>query len=80
VWFFLTPVVYPPPQEGLARSLIWANPVAVAISATREALLCQSITAPGLAAIVAAASLLVLLVAWVLFRVAMPHVIARSSA
>jgi len=80
VWFFLTPVVYPPPQEGLARGLIWANPVAVAISATREALLCQPVSAPGLAALVAAASLIVLLVAWVFFRVAMPHVIARSSA
>ena len=80
VWFFLTPVVYPPPQVGVARWLIWANPVAVAITTTREALLCQPLSVPWLATLVAAVSVLVLLGAWVMFRVAMPHLIARSSA
>jgi lipopolysaccharide transport system permease protein len=69
--FFLTPVAYPLPNEGLFR----LNPVAILLTQSRAWL-----TGGGLDpmfALVTAASLAALVLAWLFYRLARPHVIAR---
>lgn len=70
-WFFLTPVVYPAPASGLMH----LNPVTPLLETTR-----QWLTAPAPLtrfAAVAASAMAALLVAWLLQRLARPHVTAR---
>jgi lipopolysaccharide transport system permease protein len=69
--FFLTPVVYPVPHLPLLR----LNPVAILIDTTRAWL---SGPAPSAALLAIAVGALTLLVAaWLLDRLARPHVVAR---
>jgi len=79
-WFFLTPIVYPPPTNGLASLLVGANPVSAILVTTRNWLTGQG--AEGLApfAAVSAAAAVLLVVGLTVYRVAMPHMIARMDA
>ncbi len=78
-WFFLTPVIYPLPKASFAATLIEFNPVTPLLVSTRDWLIVgQSAQLSGFAAITAA-SLLALFVGLVLYRISLPHVIARLS-
>ena len=77
LWFVLTPVVYP--LSPSAR-LIWLNPVSPILQTGRDWMLAQPAT-HGIACLVVSTGLIVvLLVAWLSFRSAVPHVIARAGA
>ena len=76
-WFFLTPVVYPVPMHGAGLWLSYLNPVSPLLTAGRDLLTIGSIQLPMMALIAAGIALLVLLVAWVHFLLALPHVIVR---
>ena len=70
-WFFLTPVIYPLPRSGWLA----LNPVSPLLDTTRAWL-----SAPAMSpafAIVVALSLAALGAAWILYRIARPHVVAR---
>jgi lipopolysaccharide transport system permease protein len=69
--FFLTPVAYPLPADGLFR----LNPAAVLLGEARGGLTGGGIDGPFI--LVAGAALAALLVAWLFYRLARPHVIAR---
>lgn len=69
--FFLTPVAYPLPAEGLFR----LNPLGLLI-ATSRGWLTGGPTGPVFVAITAA-SLAALAFAWLFYRLARPHVVAR---
>lgn len=70
-WFFLTPVVYPTPASGLLRF----NPVTPLVETTRQWL---TSGAPfGRFAAVTAGAAAALVVAWLIHRLARPHVVAR---
>jgi lipopolysaccharide transport system permease protein len=70
-WFFLTPIVYPTPARGLLR---W-NPVTPLLVTTRQWL---TSSAPLAAfAAVTGGTLAALVVAWLFYRLARPHVVAR---
>lgn len=69
--FFLTPIVYPIP----ARSLLRFNPVAPIMDTVRQWLVGAG-PAPGFTAVAAAGALLLVL-AWLFFRLARPHVVSR---
>jgi lipopolysaccharide transport system permease protein len=79
VWFFATPVVYPPPTTWPASLINHANPVSPILITIRELLAGAPITQGGHFMIVSGATLLVLLISWVFFRLAMPHLVARVS-
>jgi lipopolysaccharide transport system permease protein len=79
-WMLLTPVVYPPMTKGLAGILATWNPVSPLIVTTREALTGQPLTFFPQFWIVFAGSLLLLVLGWIGFRIAMPHLIARIGA
>ena len=73
----LTPVVYPPPQNGPAASLAHFNPLTPLVVATRDWITTgQSSHLPGFC-IVSSTAVLLLFAGWVLYRIALPHIIAR---
>ncbi len=76
-WFFLTPVVYPQPADGTGALLIRLNPVRPLLDTTRAwAGGSQGADAIAVAAIFAV-SCVVLIAAWITYRLAQPHLIAR---
>lgn len=76
-WMYLTPVIYPLSVQG---AFAWINPVGPVLEATRHALLGGS-AANTLSMTAAAGTVALMLVAaWLLFRVSMPHLIERMGA
>lgn len=76
-WMFLTPVVIPRATEGIAARLMNWNPATPIVECTRNWI----VGAPGSPVVslivVTFVSSLLLLIGWVLYRIAMPHAIAR---
>ena len=70
-WFFLTPIVYPAPDSGW----LLLNPVTPLLETTRSWIHGGG-TAPGFW-LVSGICVLALVLAWLLYRLARPHVIAR---
>lgn len=80
VWFFLTPVVYEPPSTWPASLLVTLNPVSPLLVTTREMLTTGSFTQLEGFLIVSGVIMMLLLVGWVIYRVAMPHLVERIGA
>ena len=76
-WFFLTPVIYPWPTSGRAALLARLNPVAPLLEASRGWLTTGGTALTREFVLVVALTLPVLLTAWLLQRIARPHVVAR---
>ena len=70
-WFFLTPIVYPAPDSGLLH----LNPVTPLLETTRSWIVAP-VASRGFFVVVAGA-FMVLIGAWLLYRLARPHAIAR---
>ena len=79
-WFFLTPVIYPMPKSGVAAVLAQLNPVTPVLITVREWLTLGSASQLTGFWIVSGFSILFLLFGWLLYRIAMPHLIERISA
>ena len=80
VLFFLTPIIYPVPQSSWAAALVKFNPVTPLLQTTRDWLTTgQSSQLPGFY-LVCASSIILLVVALILLRIAMPHLISRMSS
>jgi lipopolysaccharide transport system permease protein len=78
-WMLLTPVVYPARKTGLAGWLATWNPVSPLIMVARNSLTGEHLAPLAPFFGVFMASLLILLVGWIGFRIAMPHLIARMG-
>jgi lipopolysaccharide transport system permease protein len=76
---YLAPVVYPPGKSGWAARLIDLNPVTPIIMTARDWLTLGSSEYALSMLVVAAVSLLVLFIAALVLRVAMPHLVARMG-
>lgn len=79
-WLFLTPVIYPPPTEGIFGAIVQWNPVTPLLVTIRELATTGDISNPAgfwLASLLAFGGALV---AWMLARLAMPFVVERISA
>ncbi|MDZ8055557.1 MAG: ABC transporter permease [Aulosira sp. ZfuCHP01] len=79
-WLFLTPVVYPVPSDGAFGSIVKLNPVTPLLVTTRELATTGVISDPQGFWIASLIAILGLLVAWVIYRLAMPFVIERISS
>jgi lipopolysaccharide transport system permease protein len=75
--FFLTPVLYPLPTAGPASALGLLNPVAPLLTTTRQWLTGGSPHPAQGAALVAAAAVVLLAAAWLSYRLASAHLVAR---
>lgn len=76
-WMLLTPVVYQASGEGLRATLMQWNPIAPLLATTRDWLLTGHTSFLSNFLLVAGGSFVLLVLGWILYRVAMPHVIAR---
>lgn len=76
-WMLLTPVVYPPPATGVGAFLSKWNPVSPVLLTTRQWLTGETVTALPAFAFVTVASAVALLLGWIVFRLALPHLIDR---
>lgn len=80
MWFFLTPVVYPPPVDFPGNIIAKFNPVSLLLTTTREWLISGISVDLNSFVIVFGATILLLLFGWILYRISFPHIIARIGA
>jgi lipopolysaccharide transport system permease protein len=79
-WLFLTPVVYPVPKDGLFGMVVKLNPVTPLLVTTRELATTGIVSEPTMFWVVSAIALVGLILAWMLYRLAMPILIERMSS
>ena len=73
----LTPVLYPVPASGLAAIVAALNPLTPLVTTTRDWLTTGSAAHVGGFVVVSAVTVTFLLVGWIAYRLALPHLIAR---
>lgn len=76
-WMFITPVVFPLVSEGKLAALQLLNPVTPVLVTARELALGLPLTMLGHGLLVAGAFIAFLLIGLTLYRIALPHIIAR---
>ena len=79
-WLFLTPVVYPVPNEGLFSLLVRLNPATPLLVTARELATAEAISEPVGFWIVSILTFVGLLLTWIAFRLSIPYVIERVSS
>lgn len=79
-WFFITPVVYPPPTSFPFNLIVSLNPVSPLLVGARDLLTLGTLKEPGIFLLVSGLSLAGLLLAWVLYRLSLPIIIERMSS
>jgi len=77
--FFATPVIFPLPAAGLARTLISLNPLTAVIVSGRTWLTGGGESMPLAFTAVVAASLVLIAIGLLFFKVALPHLIERMG-
>lgn len=80
LFFFVTPVVYPPPQSLPFSLLATLNPVSPLLIAARDAITKGVVSNVIPFLIISGLTILLLLLGWIIFRVALPIIIERMSA
>jgi len=76
-WMFISPVVVTIPKEGLVSTVMRWNPVSPMLDTARSWLVGITPDLIGHYFIILGATSVLLMVGWILYRVALPHVIAR---
>jgi lipopolysaccharide transport system permease protein len=79
-WLLLTPVIYPVPKGGWFGVIVNFNPVTPLLVTTRELATTGIVSDPVGFWVVSGITLLGLLVAWVMYRLAMPFIVERMSS
>lgn len=74
---YLTPVLYPQPKAGVAGILAHWNPLTPLVTSTRDWLTIGGVNQLGAFAAVTAVAVLLLFGGWAMYRLSMPHIIAR---
>jgi lipopolysaccharide transport system permease protein len=76
----LTPVVYPPPETGLAAMVARWNPLSPLIVVTRDWITIGDATEIAVFALITIIAFVLLFAGWIMYRIALPHIIARVGA
>lgn len=79
LWMLLTPVVYPARSTGWLGVLAVWNPVSPLLTTARQTLTGEALTQVSAAMMLTVAALAALMVAAILNRIAMPHLIERMG-
>ncbi|XGB41800.1 MAG: ABC transporter permease [Nodosilinea sp. LVE1205-7] len=77
--FFLVPIVYPTPTEGIGKLVVEWNPVAVLLVAARETLLIGQVSMPFQTILASLVSMGVAMLALGFLRLARPHLAVRAG-
>ena len=80
LWFFLTPVVYPAPRNFPFSLLATLNPVSPILVGTRDLATQGILRNPVPFFVVTGVMFVVLFLAWVIYRLAIPILVERMSA
>ncbi len=80
ILFFLTPVVYAPPQTFPLSLIVALNPVSPLLIAARDLAVTGELNNPVGFFFASALALLLLLAGWIIFRISLPIVIERVGA
>jgi lipopolysaccharide transport system permease protein len=78
-WMFITPVIYPPPEQGVLSVLIKLNPVAAPVITIRDWLIGTSSGYEALTFYQFGVTVIVCVIGWVVTRVSMPFLIERAG-
>jgi len=78
--FFVTPVIYALPDSGLTRTLLLWNPVTAPLVTSRSWLVGGESVLVVETAVVFTVSLVLLIIATIMFKVVMPHLIERLNS
>jgi len=73
----ITPVLYPVPSSGLGATVVSFNPLTPLITTTRDWLTTGTAAQHIAFFVVSGVTVMLLLAAWVLYRLALPHLVAR---
>ena len=79
-WLFLTPVLYPVPSGGGLATLVRLNPVTPLLVTTRELATTGVVSNPQGFWLASFIAIVGLLLAWLVYRLAMPFVVERISS
>lgn len=80
VWFLVTPVIYPPPTNWPASILCRWNPLSSLLVTTREMLTVGELSMFPAFLLISLITTLLLFLGWVIYRITMPHLVARMTA
>lgn len=80
LWFFLSPVVYPPPQSFPFSLMTTLNPVSPILVGARDLVTKGFITNLYPFLIVSGLTIIALSITWILYRISLPIIIERMSA
>ncbi len=80
LWFLITPAVYPAPDSGLFGLIMKLNPVAPLLTAARDLATLGALPDPWPCLWVTAGALVLLVLSWTSYRIAMPILIERMNA
>lgn len=80
LWFFLSPVVYPPPQSYPFSLMTTLNPVSPILVGARDLVTKGFITNFYPFLIVSGLTIIALSITWILYRISLPIIIERMSA
>lgn len=80
IWLFITPVLYPPPEEGILAVVTSINPVGPILVGARDLATLGIMPDVVPFAVISGVSIIALLVMWVYYRVSLPILIERMSA
>ncbi len=76
-WFFLTPILYPPPERWPYSLLVELNPVTPLLSGVIDLTTTGQLNNPILFVVVSLVTIALFLVGWVLYRVSVPLLVER---
>ena len=80
IWFFLTPVVYVPPQTFPYSLLGRLNPVTPLLVGARDLITAGTLTDVWGVVVTSALAVILVLLGWIIYRISMPIIIERLSA
>jgi lipopolysaccharide transport system permease protein len=80
LWLFITPVVYAAPTHGWFATIVRFNPATALLVTTRELATTGIVSDPAGFWVASAFGIVGLLIAWLLYRLAMPYVVERMSS
>lgn len=78
--FYLTPIVYAPPDHGIGALISLYNPISPLIKFPREIIISGQVTDLQPFLIVSCVTFFMLFSGWILYRISMPHLIERIAA
>jgi len=80
IWFFLTPVVYPAPEVWPASLLAQVNPASSLLVTARQWMTGSEVTHLLTFAIVTLCIIILSMLGWLIYRMAVPHLIERIGS